>query len=79
LSEKFNLAVRTARERLEIQNEMERSIAKNKKVEEEKKPVELARQARQVRTQSTKADETPEQCEEVQKREEFRLVFERTF
>ena len=69
----------TARERFEIQNEMERRIAKNKKFEEEKKLVELARQARQVRTQGAKADETPEQREEVQKREEFRLVFERTF
>jgi hypothetical protein len=76
LSEKFDLAVRTAREGLEIQNEMERRIAKNKKVEEEKKLVELARQARQVRTQGAKADETPEQCEEAQKRKEFRLVFE---
>jgi SNW domain-containing protein 1 len=74
LSEALNLAARTAREGVEVRNEMERRIAKNKKVEEEKKMVELARQARQVRAQGVKAEETEEQLEEAQKRKEFRLA-----
>lgn len=75
LSEALNLAARTAREGVEVRNEMERRIAKNKKVEEEKKMVELARQARQARTQGVKSEESSEQREEAKRRDEFRFVF----
>ncbi|KAI6190652.1 SKP-1 protein [Aphelenchoides bicaudatus] len=72
-SEALNLAARTAREGVEVRNEMERRVAKNKKIEEEKKMVELAKQARQSRAQGgPKEEESSEQREEAKKRDEFR-------
>lgn len=74
LSEALNLAARTAREGVETRNEMERRIAKNKKIEEEKKMIELAQNARQARAQGNKVNESEEQHEEAKKRDEFRFV-----
>lgn len=74
LSEALNLAARTAREGVETRNEMERRIAKNKKIEEEKKMVELARNARKARTEGGRGEESREQIEEAKKREDFRYV-----
>jgi hypothetical protein len=53
---------------------MERRIAKNKKIEEEKKMVELARNARKARTEGGRGEESREQIEEAKKREDFRYV-----
>lgn len=77
LSEALNLAARTAREGVETRNDMERRVAKNKKMEEEKKMIELARNARAARTQGGRgAGETQEQQEDAKKRDEFRFALE---
>lgn len=73
LSEALNLAARTAREGVETRNEMERRIAKNKKMEEEKKMVELAKNARKIRAEGNLGHESKEELEEAKKRDEFRL------
>ncbi|KAI6228710.1 SKP-1 protein [Aphelenchoides fujianensis] len=70
-SEALQLAARTAREGVEARSEMERRVAKNKKLEQEKRMVELARGARQANA-GGRADETAEEREEREKRDEFR-------
>ncbi|CAD5230882.1 unnamed protein product [Bursaphelenchus xylophilus] len=69
LSEALQLAARTAREGVEARNQMERRIADNKKLEQEKKMMELAKEARANR-QNKKVDE--EEDEAVQRRDEIR-------
>ncbi|KAI6215781.1 hypothetical protein M3Y94_00425000 [Aphelenchoides besseyi] len=71
-SEALQLAARTAREGVEARSEMERRVAKNKKLEQEKRMVELARGARQVKAGAGKFDETEEEREQRKERDEFR-------
>ncbi|KAI6188860.1 SKP-1 protein [Aphelenchoides besseyi] len=71
-SEALQLAARTAREGVEARSEMERRVAKNKKLEQEKRMVELARGARQAKAGADKFEETEEERELRKERDEFR-------